>query len=178
MTAKRIDLTAPATQSGFGEIVGVSQQAIADRVKSGVLPREGTYGEWLYLYCEQLRKEAAGRSGEAQEQLTQARIEESRENAAEKKQRRLLQARQLILVSDIVHTVLDLAGTMRTQVTQAADKIHETIQDKYKLQLSDDDIHEPLRAALRHVADRAGELQRSAEAGPDGTDTAEGGSDF
>lgn len=150
-----LDLHEKATQVGFAKLVGTSQPSIADRVKSGVLAKDGTVAEWLYSYCSHLRTEAAGRSGKAQEQLTQARIEESRENALEKKQRRLLAAGSLVEVADIQQLVLELPIAVRTQMLQAAEKIHEEIQAKYSITLEDADVYQPIRSALRHVANSA-----------------------
>jgi len=166
-----VDLSATSTQTNFAALVGVSQQAIADRVKSGVLTRDGTVGEWLYLYCDQLRKEAAGRSGEAQGQLTFARIEESKENAAEKKQRRLVAAGQLLQLADVQHLLLELPTVVRTQMLQCAEKIQEGIETKYKLSLEETDVDEPIRAALRHIADRAAQLRKSFDSDSRGVDT-------
>lgn len=156
-----LDLAAKAEQQRFGNVVGITQPAVAKHVKSGLLPRGGTYGEWLALYADQLRKEAAGRSGETQQTLAQARIEESRENAAEKKQRRLTAARQLLLRSDIEHLVLELAATIRQTVVSTGESMQESIESKYSVELTDDDITEPLRSALGHVADRAGQFVES-----------------
>jgi phage terminase Nu1 subunit (DNA packaging protein) len=52
-----------ATQAAFGAAVGVSQQAVSDLVRAGVLPEDGTAAEWLLAYCGRLREQAAGRMG-------------------------------------------------------------------------------------------------------------------
>ena len=150
----------------FASIVGVTQQAISLKVQEGLLPRDGTYAEWLVLYCERLRKEAAGRSGEAQDRLTEARIEESRENSAEKKQRRLAAARDLLQRADVETLVIGLATAVRQSVTGAGDEIQQKLASKYSIELEDDDIKEPLRSALRHVADRTDELVQSLRRDP------------
>lgn len=58
-----IDLSAPATQSALGGVVGVTQQAISSMVQAGALPASGTLGDLLLAYCERLREQAAGRLG-------------------------------------------------------------------------------------------------------------------
>ena len=50
-----------AIQARFGDMVGISQQAVSELVRAGVLPVGGTYGQWLIAYCERLREQAAGR---------------------------------------------------------------------------------------------------------------------
>lgn len=161
MATSMLNLAGKASQTRFAEVVGVTQQAIALKVKEGVLPKDGTYGEWLALYADRLRKEAAGRSGEAQDRLTEARIEESRENSAEKKQRRLAAARQLLQRADVEHILLELPAMVRQQVMTTADAIQEKLESRYSIEMTDDDIKEPLRSALGHVADRAVKLVES-----------------
>jgi phage terminase Nu1 subunit (DNA packaging protein) len=59
-----MDLSAPVSQREFGELVGLSQPAVSDLVRRGVLGEGETAGEWLLAYCDQLREVAAGRGGE------------------------------------------------------------------------------------------------------------------
>lgn len=49
-------------QSEFGEIVGISQQAVSDLVMRGVLSSGATAAQWLREYCGNLREQAAGRA--------------------------------------------------------------------------------------------------------------------
>jgi phage terminase Nu1 subunit (DNA packaging protein) len=51
------------TQAQFGALVGISQPAVSDLVRSGTLPAEATGDEWLLAYCHRLREQAAGRMG-------------------------------------------------------------------------------------------------------------------
>jgi phage terminase Nu1 subunit (DNA packaging protein) len=60
-----IDLSQPMRQTDFGELVGVSQQAISDLVNKGVLDHGQPAGAWLLAYCTRLREQAAGRLGDA-----------------------------------------------------------------------------------------------------------------
>lgn len=50
------------TQAEFGALVGISQQAVSELVRSGVLAEAGTGAQWLLAYCHRLREQAAGRS--------------------------------------------------------------------------------------------------------------------
>jgi len=161
VATRSINLGSKASQTVFAEIVGVSQQAIALKVKEEVLTRDGTYAEWFVLYTDRLRQEAAGRSGEAQGRLTEARIEESRENSAEKKQRRLIAARLLLQRADVEHILLELPALVRQQMMTTAEAMQEKLESKYSIEMTDDDIKEPVRTALGHVADRAVKLVES-----------------
>ena len=49
------------TQAEFGELVGISQQAVSDLQAREVLRPGGTAGAWLSAYCSHLREVAAGR---------------------------------------------------------------------------------------------------------------------
>lgn len=53
----------PVTQLEFAAAVGVSQQAVSELVRAGVLPAGGNAQEWLLAYCQRLREQAAGRLG-------------------------------------------------------------------------------------------------------------------
>jgi phage terminase Nu1 subunit (DNA packaging protein) len=57
----QVDLSKPITQVQFGELVGVSQQAVSEFVKVAALGPGVTAGEMLQAYCHRLREVAAGR---------------------------------------------------------------------------------------------------------------------
>lgn len=83
-------LTSVMSQAAFAEIVGISQQAVSDLARRGVLKSDAAGAEWLLAYCEKLREEAAGRSGslaEARAALDNARREEvEMRNAAKRRE--------------------------------------------------------------------------------------------
>lgn len=60
-----VDLSAPIRQQAFGELVGISQQAVSDLVSRGVLKDGDGAGIWLKAYCSHLREAAAGRADAA-----------------------------------------------------------------------------------------------------------------
>lgn len=66
-------LDAPWTQQAFGELVGISQPAVSELLRSGVLPNGGTGRQWLLAYCQRLREQAAGRYTEGPLDLAQER---------------------------------------------------------------------------------------------------------
>lgn len=75
------NLDAVATNEGFGQLVGISRQAVAGHRKSGVLMGQ-TYREWLLWYTDHLRRGAAGRGNEDDESnLTAARARLAAEQA-------------------------------------------------------------------------------------------------
>jgi len=56
------DLGKVCTQERFGVLVGISQQAVSDLKRRGIIADGQTAGEWLQRYCAQLREMAAGRA--------------------------------------------------------------------------------------------------------------------
>lgn len=56
-----IDLSKPISQAAFGELVGVSQQAVSDFLRVAALGPGVPAGDMLIAYCERLREVAAGR---------------------------------------------------------------------------------------------------------------------
>ena len=61
-----MNLAEPCTQQLFGDLVGISQQAVSDHLASGEMQPGQTAGEWLLDYCEHLREQAAGRGADGE----------------------------------------------------------------------------------------------------------------
>lgn len=57
-------LDQPTSQADFAELVGVSEARVSQLMADGVMQRGGTVHEWLLAYCERLRDQAAGRTGD------------------------------------------------------------------------------------------------------------------
>lgn len=83
-----IDSKRKITQEQFGELVGVTQQAISKLAAKGVFEPGGTAQQWLLSYCEHLREEAAGRSAELMIERTRKEKEQADKLADERKIRR------------------------------------------------------------------------------------------
>jgi hypothetical protein len=58
-----MNLYEPCTQAQFGELVGVTQQAVGDMISRGVFAAGLPLGNQLQSYCHHLREAAAGREG-------------------------------------------------------------------------------------------------------------------
>jgi len=50
------------TQTAFGDLVGISQQAVSDLLRRDVIGTGEPAGAWLQSYCTHLREQAAGRA--------------------------------------------------------------------------------------------------------------------
>lgn len=75
------DLSFPVTQVQFGDMVGISQQAVSDLLRRRVLADGASADEWLLAYCDHLRGIAAGRGGEASLELSAERARLTKEQA-------------------------------------------------------------------------------------------------
>ena len=67
------------TQAGFGELVGISQQAVSDLLRRDVIGAGETGDRWLLAYCENLREQAAGRAAAGELDLGAERAALARE---------------------------------------------------------------------------------------------------
>ena len=57
-----INLNERATQKKFADLIDVSEAAVSDLVKRGVILKDHPLGEWLHRYCSHIREQAAGRA--------------------------------------------------------------------------------------------------------------------
>jgi hypothetical protein len=144
-------LDSSATQSGFGVLVGISQQAVSKLVTKGVIPKTGSYREWLLAYTGALRTTASGREEEAR--LTSARIREADASAALKELNFHKQAETLVEVAAIEPLLISWAARSRSAVQAAEAKIIEGLESKHGLNIDGDIISGPLRSALKTIAD-------------------------
>ncbi|MES9830511.1 MAG: hypothetical protein ABW201_19835 [Candidatus Thiodiazotropha sp.] len=144
-------LDRPATQSGFGVLVGISQQAVSKLATKKVVPKTGSYREWLLAYAAALRATAGGREEEAR--LTAARIREASASAALKELNFHRQAENLIEVAALEPLLISWAARARSAVQAAEAKIIEGLESKHGLELDGELISGPLRSALKTIAD-------------------------
>ena len=75
------DLSSPVTQAQFGDLVGISQQAVSVLMQRKILVDGASADEWLLAYCDHLRGVAAGRGGDASLELTAERARLAKEQA-------------------------------------------------------------------------------------------------
>ena len=76
-----MDLSDVIGQAQFGELVGISQPAVSELVKRGVLTPGACAAVWLLEYCGNLREQAAGRQSEGGMNLATERARLSRAQA-------------------------------------------------------------------------------------------------
>lgn len=108
-----MDLDSGTTQTEFGELIGISQQAVAGLLQRGVIFEGGTAREWLLAYCENLREVAAGRGGDEGIRLN---LENTRETIRGKqvdrarKELLLAEKRKQLMPTVLLEEILARAG--------------------------------------------------------------------
>lgn len=152
--AKKIEfLDQPATQKGFADLVGVSQQAVSDKVEKAGLRTGGTYRQWLVSYCEHFRQLAAGR-GAADDQANAARAKtrESTANAQLKELQFHKEVGTLVPVEDLEPLLESWVVTARSETTYAVEKLVAAIQSKHNIEVEQVLIDDTLGAAFTSIA--------------------------
>ncbi len=145
-------LDTKATQSGFGEIVGVSKQAIQKHAKKIGLPTEGTYRAWLRIYCAHIREEAAGRGGDKHGELTAQRIEESRQKTLSMQLDNMKELGLLCMNDDVAAAFRQLGAMIPTSIDNAAAKIIASIESRYDIDFDEQLVLQPLNDARERIA--------------------------
>jgi phage terminase Nu1 subunit (DNA packaging protein) len=86
------------TQDEFGELVGVSQQAVSDMLNRGVLAPGADAATWIVAYTAHLREQAAGRDSGP---LADARAALAREQRDEVAMRNAVKRKEFAPISSI-----------------------------------------------------------------------------
>jgi hypothetical protein len=167
-----LNLDAKATQNGFAELVGVSQQAVSQRVADGQLPRGATYRRWLHLYCEQLRREAAGRSGDDQAALSKARTKQALADANMKELQYYRELKLLVPAAEIEPALQDWAAMARSETQFAVDKFVAALQSQHGIEVDQALIDGTFTPAFRAIGSYPTQLAGDADEGGEGMDTA------
>lgn len=144
-----------ATQAGFSRLVGTSKQAVSQRFADGQLKPDGTYFEWLSVYLDRLRQEAAGRS---EKQLAEIRGRKELAQAMREELSLASECRLIIHTPDVAPDLVSLMKKIQSQIMQAGNKALQSVEAEYGVEVKDELILDPLRAALRSVAGSADQL--------------------
>lgn len=159
--ADDFDLDSPAKQTVFAKLVGVSQPTIASHLNKGRLTVDGSYRLWLTQYCEHLRGEAAGRGGSQQEELTSARIEESRVKAANGRLDYLSKRGELIPRQWVGSVLTDWAGFANREYLAGIREMVAEIKSNFKVDVDDEMVIERAGAIVGRIRDHAEHAIRS-----------------
>lgn len=114
-----IDLSSEVTQQAFGSLVGISQQAVSDLHKRGVLRQSGTAAEWLHDYFHNLREVAAARmSADGTADLVAERARLARAQSIRVEMQNAIAARELAPVA-VLSTVIGRVGQQIAAILSA-----------------------------------------------------------
>lgn len=114
------------SQEAFGDLVGITQPAVSDLMKRGVIADGGAAGVWLLAYTKHLRDQAAGR-GDGELANERARLAREQADAQAMKN---AQARREVAPVGVIEEVLAHVGRQIATVI-------EGIQPKLRRQFPD-----------------------------------------
>ncbi len=160
------NLNEKASQTGFANLVGVSQQAISNQIKKENLSEDGTYQEWLHQYCDQLRQQAAGRGGEDQVDVARATFEEKTVKTA------IMRLEYHEKISTTVHEdeahkfLADWAMFSAAQFRRAFERLREDLKSQFEVDLPTELIEKHAGSAIERVRGYA--LKLGASSGESG----------
>jgi len=141
------------TQSEFGVLVGISQQAVSAHIASGVLTAGATLIEWLRDYCYQLRREAAKHNTGDGSDLTRERVLTERVDRELKLMALHEKARHLVPADEVKPAMQAIVSRAKAELSAMTDKICMDIQALYGIDLNDDLVHKHVEEALKHLAE-------------------------
>ncbi len=121
-----LDLNMCLSQEAFGELVGITQPAVSDLMKRGVITEGTAGGVWLLAYTKHLRDQAAGR-GDGELANERARLAREQADAQAMKN---AQARREVAPVGVIEEVLAHVGRQIATVI-------EGIQPKLRRQFPD-----------------------------------------
>lgn len=118
-----IDITEQITQAKFGKLVGISAQIVSKLVQSEVLPKNENVGEWLLVYCQHLRRRAAGHVSEEGLDLVQERAALAREQKETAALKNAELRGELVRAEELYRQLFTVARTARNGLITIADRI-------------------------------------------------------
>jgi len=124
-----VDLSAVMTQAQFGELVGISQQAISDLVRSGHLPEGASAGAWLLAYCGRLRAQAAGRGSDGELSLVQERAQLAREQRIAQALKNAVSRREFAPIGVLTAVLATASQSVSTQLEALPGLLHRVAPD-------------------------------------------------
>lgn len=111
-------MTQQVSQASFGELVGISQQAVSDLLSRGVIANGQSAAQWLLAYCGNLREVAAGRQAGEGYDLATERARLAREQA-DKIAMQNAQTRRELAPAYLIEEVLAKAGAKVAGILEA-----------------------------------------------------------
>lgn len=120
-------LSQPVSQERFGELVGITQQAVSDLAGRGVLQPGQNAHTWLLAYTKHLREQAAGRSADGELANQRARL--AREQADRVAMENAQARRELAPVALLELVLGKLAGDVASVLNGVVPRIRRQAPD-------------------------------------------------
>ncbi|NIB44824.1 hypothetical protein HBA55_34910 [Pseudomaricurvus alkylphenolicus] len=153
--ASVVSLDDEATQAGLAELVGVSRQAIQKNASKVGLQMGGTYREWLLIYCEHMRTEAAGRANDNDKSLAEQRLRESEQKTLQLAIANNKELDNLVLSIDVGGAINRVFSDVSTELTNAGIKIQERLESELSIKIDDELIFGPIGDSAKSIAEAA-----------------------
>lgn len=145
-----MNLDEPTSQTAFALAVGVTPAAISDLVRRGHLPAGATAGDWLRVYCANLRAQAAGRAGDLDLSQERAALARVHREIAELKKAQL--AGTLVLREPLNRLLFTAARTMRDLMLGIGPRLAVSLVGVDDPKVIERRINDEARAALNAFA--------------------------
>lgn len=147
-----------ATQTGFANLVGCSQQAINKQAKKIGLSDGGSYRQWLLCYVNSLREEAAGRNYSSESEANSLKLRKLQGEVTALEISNARELGTLVLAQDGAAIVESLGKKFTSEIQTAQMQIINGIQSKYDIELDENVITSPMQSAARSCESHAGKL--------------------
>lgn len=132
-------LASEVSQATFGELVGITQQAVSDLMSREVLRPGVGAGEWLLAYASHMREQAAGRGADGELARERARLSREQadriamENAQSRKEVAPVAALTVVLgklAGDVASILNGLVPRIRRRVPDVSSDVLRVIEDE------------------------------------------------
>ncbi|MGH1371144.1 MAG: hypothetical protein ACRBBW_03855 [Cellvibrionaceae bacterium] len=153
-------LNSEASQSGFAELVGVSRQAIQKQAGKIGLKQGETYRQWLRLYVDQLRTEAAGRARDNDKSLGNQKLKESEQKTLQLAIANSKELGHLVPIHEMGDALNSIFSEVAGEINNAGTVIQERLESELSTRIDDELIFKPLSdaaASIANVARKCGE---------------------
>jgi phage terminase Nu1 subunit (DNA packaging protein) len=119
-------LQQPLTQDQFGDLVGVSQQAISELLGRGILQAGQPASTWLRAYTKHLREQAAGRGADGELARERARL--AREQADRVAMDNAVNRRELAAVAVLELVLAKMAGDVGSLLQGLVPRVRRRVE--------------------------------------------------
>ncbi|KRB18640.1 hypothetical protein ASE08_05240 [Rhizobacter sp. Root16D2] len=126
MEAMQQPLSHPLTQEQFGDLVGVSQQAISELLGRGILKAGQPASAWLRAYTKHLREQAAGRGADGELARERARL--AREQADRVAMDNAVNRRELAPVAVLELVLAKMAGDVGSLLQGLVPRVRRRVE--------------------------------------------------